>query len=295
MRVYERVGRVVRDALEYAISIIEPGMPVLELCERVESRIRSMGARPAFPLNVSINEVAAHYTAVVNDGMRIPKGAVVKVDVGAHIDGYIVDAAVTVIFNQAYGHLVKAAAKALEAAQAALRPGNTLGGVGAQIERVVKSFSLRPIENLSGHLIRRYELHAGKSVPNVASGDRQRVLEGEVYAVEPFVTNGRGLVEDRQPVTIFRVLRAGKQRGVDEVLRVIEEVAGPLPFTPRWLVDRLGPDAQRIVEDLYRRGELYGYPMLVEQGGGLVAQVEDTFVVTRDGAIPTVNVLELVR
>jgi methionyl aminopeptidase len=291
VRLYGRVGAVVRDSLGYALSIVEPGMSVLELCERVEGRIRSGGVRLAFPLNVSVNDVAAHYTARVRDEYTIPRGSVVKIDAGAHVDGYIVDAAVTVSFNPVYNQLIKAVIKALDSAQSALRVGNTLGSVGAYIEKAIRSFGFRPVENLSGHLIRRYELHAGKSIPNVDNGDRQRIREDEVYAVEPFATNGKGRVEDSPPVTIYRLVKSDGS----ELLRYISEEVGPLPFTPRWLVPRFGEDAEALVEDLYRSGKLYGYPTLVEAGGGLVAQVEDTFIVTREGPIPTVNVLDLLK
>jgi len=292
IRLYERIGAIVRDSLKYALSIVEPGIPMIELCEKVEDRIRSGGAKPAFPLNVSINNVAAHYTARVNDDSVVPRGSVVKIDAGAHIDGYIVDAAITVSFNPVYNQLIRSVTKALESAQMVLRVGNTLGNVGAHIERTIRSFGFKPVENLSGHLIRRYELHAGKSIPNIDNGDRQRIREGEVYAVEPFATNGIGRVEDSPPITIYRVLKPSDDT---EVLRYLRDEIGPLPFTPRWLVPRFGDGVVSIIEDLHRDGKLYGYPTLVEVSGGFVAQIEDTFIVTRDGAIPLVNVLELLK
>ncbi|WP_238375064.1 type II methionyl aminopeptidase [Vulcanisaeta thermophila] len=296
LRIYERLGKIARDTLSYAMSIVEPGMPILELCERVEDRIRQGGAKPAFPLNVSINEVAAHYTAVVNDKSVIPRNSVVKIDLGAHIDGYIVDAAVTVTFNPMYNQLIKAAAKALETAQLVIKPGVNLGFVGSNIERAIKSFGFKPIENLTGHLIRRYELHAGKSVPNYDNGDKQRILEGEVYAVEPFATNGAGYVVDGNQVTIFRLIKNPRPRDPHyEVLSRINSEIGPLPFTPRWLVPWFGDGVVNVVNELSARGYLYGYPVLIERGKGLVAQVEDTFIVTRDGAVPVVNVLSLIR
>ncbi len=296
LKIYERLGAIARDALNYAMSIVEPGMPILELCERVENRIRQGGARPAFPVNVSINEVAAHYTATIGDKSVIPRDAVVKIDLGAHIDGYIVDTAVTVSFNPMYNQLIKASMKALEAAQFSMRPGTTLTSVGAQIERAIKSFGFKPIKNLSGHLIRRYVLHAGKSVPNYDNGDRQKMVEGEVYAVEPFSTNGAGYVDDGAQVTIYHLLKNPSPRDPHyDVLSYIYNEIGPLPFTPRWLVDKFGSEVGNIISELYVKDQIYGYPVLIEHGKGLVAQVEDTFVITRDGAIPVVNVLSLLR
>ena len=296
LKIYERLGAIARDALNYAISIVEPGMPILELCERVENRIRQSGAKPAFPVNVSVNEVAAHYTATIGDKSVIPKGAVVKIDLGAHIDGYIVDTAVTVTFNPMYNQLIKASMKALEAAQLSMKPGVTLASVGTQIERAIKSFGFKPIKNLSGHLIRRYVLHAGKSVPNYDNGDRQRIVEGEVYAVEPFSTNGAGYVDDGPQVTIYHLFKNPNPRDPHyEVLSYISSEIGPLPFTPRWLVTRFGEEVGNVINELYMKDYIYGYPVLIEHGKGLVAQVEDTFIITKDGAIPVVNVLSLLK
>ena len=296
LKIYERLGAIARDALNYAMSIVEPGMPILELCEKVESRIRQNGAKPAFPVNVSVNEIAAHYTATIGDKSVIPKGAVVKIDLGAHIDGYIVDTAVTVTFNPMYNQLIKASIKALEAAQLSMKPGVTLASIGAQIERAIRSFGFKPIKNLSGHLIRRYVLHAGKSVPNYDNGDRQRIVEGEVYAVEPFSTNGAGYVDDGPQVTIYHLFKNPSPRDPHyEVLSYISSEIGPLPFTPRWLVTKFGEGVGNVISELYMKDYIYGYPVLIEHGKGLVAQVEDTFVITRDGAIPVVNVLSLLK
>jgi len=296
IKIYEKLGSIARDALNYALSIVEPGVPILELCGKIEDRIRQGGAKPAFPANIGINNVAAHYTATVGDSSVIPKGSIVKIDIGAHIDGYIVDTAITVSFNPMYNQLIKAAAKALEAAQLSMKPGVTMSMVGAQIERAIRSFGFKPIENLSGHLIRRYELHAGKSIPNYDNGDRQRILEGEVYAVEPFSTNGAGYVDDSPQVTIYRLMKNPKPKDPHyDVLAYVASEIGPLPFTPRWLVPRFGDAVVSVVDELYNKGYVYGYPVLVEHGKGLVAQVEDTFIITRDGAIPVVNVLSLLK
>ncbi|WP_054855502.1 type II methionyl aminopeptidase [Vulcanisaeta sp. JCM 16161] len=278
------------------MSIVEPGMPILELCEKVENRIRQSGAKPAFPVNISINEVAAHYTATIGDKSVIPKGAVVKIDLGAHIDGYIVDTAVTVTFNQMYNQLIKASMKALEAAQLSMRPGATLTSIGAQIERAIRSFGFKPIKNLSGHLIRRYVLHAGKSIPNYDNGDRQKIVEGEVYAVEPFSTNGAGYVDDGPQVTIYHLFKNPSPKDPHyDLLSYISSEIGPLPFTPRWLVPRFGEGVGNVISELFMKDYIYGYPVLIEHGKGLVAQVEDTFIITRDGAIPVVNVLSLLK
>jgi len=290
-----KAGDIVRDVLKHALNIVRPGLSVLELCELLENRIRNLGGKPAFPVNVCINDVAAHYTATIDDKLTIPENSIVKIDVGAHIDGYIVDAAVTVTFNPLYDNLLKAALNALKTVKDVLRPGVTLGKIGSYIERAIRAYGFKPIENLTGHLIKRYELHAGKSIPNIDNGDTRIVLEGEIYAVEPFATDGEGIVIDLPKVTIFRLLPVPKKKLSSEVLNlvtVIEQECDNLPFTFRWFKDKINVD--KAIEILRRENVLYEYPVLVERKRGMVAQFEDTFLITSGGAEPLAETLELV-
>lgn len=292
---YRDAGRALRAALKRAVDAVHPGMKVLELCELVEGTVREHGAEPAFPTNVGVNDVAAHYTAIIGDGLTIPSNSVVKIDAGAHIDGYITDAAVTVYFNDAFSLLAKAAKNALINAIEAFKPGTPLGKVGAVVEKTVRGYGYRPIENLTGHLIRRYELHAGVSVPNVGVETGEKVMEGETYAIEPFTTNGKGRVIDGRTITIYRVERPTMKKLGDDLskaLGLIYSKFNALPFTPRWLVKDF-EDAAGMVSQLSRKGAIYGYATLMEEGRGFVAQFEDTVLVTADGAEPLVNTADL--
>ncbi len=297
VEMYFKVGDIVHKVLEYSLDVVRPGAKVLEICEKLESRIRALGARPAFPVNIGINSVAAHYTAKINDALDIEEKSVVKIDVGAHIDGYIVDAAITLSFSPAYDGLVRAAYEALKSASTVIRPNVPLRRVGQCIERTIRSFNLRPVENLTGHLIRRYELHAGKSVPNVDNGDSRVMLEGEVYAVEPFVTNGTGHAVETNDLTIYRLAPRVKWTALTKyghVIDVIREGSSGLPFALRWFVNKI-KDIESLAISMLSEGVLYGYPVLVEEGNGLVAQFEDTFIVSSSGAVGLARTLELLR
>lgn len=290
MRELVEVGEIVHKALKYALDIIHPDMPVLELCEKIESFIAAQGAKPAFPVNIGINNVAAHYTAVKNDGLKIPKNSVVKIDVGAHKDGYIVDAAVTTsLGTNAYEGLVKASYNALKKAYEVMRPGVKAWQIGEAIEGVIKASGYRPIYNLTGHRIERYNLHAGDVIPNYADKSASQSLKvGDIYAVEPFATNGKGYVVDQRNITIFRLIR-NKSKKYQKYVDIIYAYSNALPFTPRWF--------PQIPDEFYRdaiaEGVLYGYEVLVEEGGGFVAQFEDTFVVEEGGVRPLARTLEL--
>ncbi|NPA71040.1 MAG: type II methionyl aminopeptidase [Crenarchaeota archaeon] len=295
-----KVGDIVHKTLNRALNIVRPGMKVLDLCEDLENYIRGQGARPAFPVNVSINDVAAHYTAKIDDDLTIPEKSVVKIDVGAHIDGLIVDAAVTVSFDPIYENLLKAALEALKTVKHVLKHGVPVRKIGAAIEKTIKAHGFKPIENLTGHLIKRYELHAGKSIPNVDNGDERHVIEGEIYAIEPFATNGAGVVIDYPVFTIYRLqITSAKQlkkvqKKYGNIINDIIEVNDHLPFTPRWLKDKY-TNILELINKLVDENILYAYPMLVEEKHGYVSQFEDTFIVKSDGCEELAHTLDLFK
>ncbi|MFP3303000.1 MAG: type II methionyl aminopeptidase [Caldivirga sp.] len=298
VRKYRQAGDVVHRVLKHAMDKVHPGMSILELCRLIEDEIRGSGALPAFPANINVNNVAAHYTAKINDESVIPPNSIVKIDVGAHVDGFIVDAAVTVHFNAAYSMLTRAAWEALRNALNTAKAGVELSRIGAVVDKTISGFGFKPIRNLTGHLITRYRLHSGKSVPNYDDGSRVRMLNGEVYAIEPFATNGRGMVFDSPEVTIYMLQRVNVKKLSAEASLALEYIYSnfnQLPFTPRWLVDKFGDRTMGIINELTSRGALYGYSVLMEAGGGFVAQFEDTVIVTQDGVEPLARVLELIN
>ncbi len=297
---YYKAGEIVRKALEKAYDLVKPGAKVLDICRQLEEYILSQGARPAFPVNISINSVAAHYTAKIDDELVIPEKAIVKVDVGAHIDGYIVDAAVTVCLNPVYEPLVRAAYEALKVVREVLRAGLSLCKIGSYIEKTIRAHGFKPIENLTGHLIRRYELHAGKSIPNVDNGDERKVLPGEIYAIEPFATDGKGLVKDYQEFTIFRIIATPKKalKKYRDLILSIQEVSRGLPFSPRWLVGKVSLSKEELIKNIMKLVEenvLYAYPVLVEESNGIVAQFEDTFIIKENGCEELAHTIDIVR
>lgn len=282
-------GRVAAKARDYGASLVQEGESAKSICERVEQYIVNSGAQPAFPCNISINEVAAHYTPGPMDDITIPRGAVVKIDVGAHVDGWIADTAVTVDLSGEHGTLLKAVEEALEAALRVARRGARFYDIGREVQSTLRKYGFKPIKNLAGHTIDRYLVHAGRSIPNYP--DRTafiyRLQPGTIAAIEPFGTNGRGLVVEGSTVNIYsytgRRARIALSDEEARVLELIRERYKTLPFTPRWLARDLGPErAESVVKRLAAKGALHAYPILVEAGKGVVAQFEHTIVVLED-------------
>ncbi len=284
-----KAGKIAAEARELGAKLIKPGVKVIDVCEAVEKAIVEKGAKPAFPCNLSINEEAAHYSPVIGDEKVIPEGAVVKLDIGAHIEGIITDTAVTVSFNDKYSRLLDAARDALNAAIQNFRPGVALGEIGKVIERAIKMNGYKPIRNLGGHLIRKYELHAGVFVPNVYERNVGNVMSDNVYAIEPFATDGGGMVVDGKAETIFS-LRNPSLKGLSDVearyLEVIKERFNTLPFSERWLAD-MGKkeEVESVLKSLVRKKALVSYPVLIEVKKGIVSQFEHTVYVGKDETI----------
>lgn len=290
-------GEIAREVLGKALDLVDEGASLLRLAEKLEDLIRRRGAQPAFPVNISANEVAAHYSPRIGDELTIPPGAVVKVDVGVHVDGYIADTALTIALSPRHEALVEAALYALREALSTVRAGVKLSEVGSAVERAVRRRGFKPISNLRGHSMSRYALHSGKSVPNVHAGTRERARVGEVYAIEPFVTRGAGYVVEADYGSIYRVLsvRSTGDRSLDALLKWLWRMYRGLPFSERWVYREMGEGGVRSLKRLVSAHRVYLYPALVEASRGVVAQFEDTVIVMKKGLVNTTRVLELLR
>lgn len=288
VKAYLEAGRIAKRVREEAAERVEVGLSVRELCEWVEARIRELGGQPAFPCNIGINSVAAHYTPTLDDESKIPEDAVVKIDLGVHVDGYIADTAVTVDLSGKYGRLLEAVRAALEKALENVRPGQKFSEIGRIIDATITSYGFKPIVNLGGHSIARYRIHAGESIPNTYEPLlRGKFTCGKVYAIEPFGTNGAGIVEEGDLVTIYALSRTTLRRRLDELSRkLLAEINArfkTLPFCERWLKDIAGvEELRKSLRKLSRMGFLTRYPVLIEKRGGIVAQFEHTILITDD-------------
>ncbi len=287
---HKQAGRIASEVREEMKGIVREGMPIIEICEKAESLIRKKGGKPAFPCNVSVNEIAAHYTSPPQDTRAIPESSLVKIDIGVHVDGYIADTAATVCFNQEYESLVHTAEEALEKAVESLRPGLFTTKFGSMVEGVVKARGFKVVSNLTGHKIGRYLIHAGKSLPNVFHISVSKVKLGEVYGVEPFVTlaEAAGKVENGPEAHIFRFSKRKSLRNpyAKRLLNYIQKNFRSLPFTERWLQDCVPQDHHKAAfSALLSSKSLMAYPVFIEASRKPVAQAEHTVLIVEDGCL----------
>ena len=281
-----RAGAISGEARRLGASLVDEGVSLLSVAEEVEAFIRKKGAKPAFPANISINDNAAHYTPRSDDKLTFKRGDLVKVDVGAQVDGYIGDTAQTVeVRTKNWTNLINASAKALAMAIETVGEGVAVSSISGTIERVITSEGFLPVTNLTGHGISCYNLHTGLTIANYDDGNPTKLKRDTQIAIEPFATHGAGEVRNSKPGNIYRILRERviKDDGAMKLIGLIKENFYGLPFCERWCT-ALDPKAPLHLRTLVRHGILYAYPILTEIKGGMVAQTEHTLVLNGNRA-----------
>ncbi|MFH0736954.1 MAG: type II methionyl aminopeptidase [Candidatus Micrarchaeota archaeon] len=280
-------GRMAAKIREESKRLIMVGESLLDIAETVEQMIAEEGGKPAFPVNISIDDIAAHYTPEFESQASLGEKDLVKIDLGIQLDGALSDTAYTVDLDGGNTKLVTASEEALDKAIKMIRPGVAVGDVGALIEQTIKGYGFLPISNLSGHMIKSNELHAGVEIPNIKTNDPYQFHEGDIFAVEPFATTGSGYVEDLEQVEIFSIYMPSAVR-MRQSRKIVEHVVanyGMLPFAERWVRKSFSSKllVSAALRELLQNHFIRGYPVLREVSHGLVSQAEHTVLVTADG------------
>jgi methionyl aminopeptidase len=281
---YRKAGEILAAVLAEARPKVRVGVPLLEVAEFVEGAIISRGAQPAFPCNISLDRMAAHYTPSPGDESCFGEN-MIKLDVGVHVDGYIADAAITIDLS-GHDELVEASRSALEAALELVGPGVSTAAIGEAIERTIVGYGYKPVFNLTGHGLSRFVAHDEPAVPNKRMEKGVILKEGDVIAIEPFATNGSGRISEA-PINEIYGLSAARPVRPPQARNLMKEIIErykTLPFARRWLK---GNRAESSLMQLLRAGVLHRYPVLWEVEGALVSQAEHTAVITSEGCVVT--------
>jgi methionyl aminopeptidase len=281
---YRDAGILAAKILRSSSLRIRVGASYLDLVESIEQQVKEEGAELAFPLNLSLNEDAAHDTASPGDERVFTKGDVAKLDLGVQLDGYIADTATTIDLGS-NTLLLEASEQALESALKLVCPGATAGELGSAIQKEIESRGYRPISNLTGHGLDRYILHRQPTIPNVGISGGVVLEEGMVFAIEPFATTGSGHVGEKTRKEIYSQVSQKPVRipAARTILKKVKDRHG-LPFARRWLNEK---KLEITLPALVRSQVLHVYPVLSDIPGSLVSQHEHTVIVTVDGCIVT--------
>jgi len=287
---YRKSGSIVREVKPLVEAAVKSGTSFIEVCDLVRKEVEARGGRLAFPTGIGVNEVTAHYAPQEGDESVFAGEDLVKVDFGVHVDGYVTDTSVTVTLNPEFDLLLEATRRALDSAIATARKEWRTGEIGRVIHAEAARFGFKTIENLTGHTLERYTVHAGKSIPNIYMPHMPDLKKGDVFAIEPFLTlgNAAGYVVDAPSQTIFSIVarkRTGDSR-LDAFAESVWAERKTLPFTPRWYVGEFGKEnVLEMVRKLVSKRVLRAYPTLVEASGNPVAQFEHTMSLDEGGLV----------
>ncbi len=283
-----KAGKITAQAREYGKSLVKVGISLKEVCDKIESKIAELGGKPAFPAQISLNDIAAHFCPAPDDEVSFQEGDLAKIDVGVHVNGWVGDSAVTVDLGD-HEPLVKASKEALSNAIDIIQPGITLAEIGRVIHATIKEYGFTPIMNLSGHGVGRFVIHGSPTIPNYDNGEKIKLEKGQIIAIEPFATNGAGLIYETNNAEIFNLVgrKAVRSAFTRDILKEIEKYNG-LPFTTRWLTKRFSmPKVNFALREIDRLGILRKYPPLQDKGRGMVSQAEHTILVDEEPEILT--------
>lgn len=277
---WRKAGKIAAEALEYGRSLIKNGAKIREVCDKIDNKIIALGALPAWPSQVGIDAVAAHYTPDPDDEAVFDNN-VVCLDVGARVDGFVGDNALTVDLSGKYSDLLKASDEALKNAIKTLGVGVSLGAIGKVIQETIESYNFQPVKNLCGHGIAEFTIHDKPSIPNYNTGDKRTLQGNQIIAIEPFATDGAGMIYEADYGNIFALVNKKPVRSpiARDVLAFIEDNYGPFPFTTRWLTTQFGAKANFGLTELMRQGLLHAHPPLIEKNKGMVSVFEKTMFV----------------
>jgi methionyl aminopeptidase len=195
-----RAGQVVREVLELVRSRVKPGATTFDLEKAAQERLNELGVKAAFKgyhgfpcvLCTSVNSEVVH--GIPSPKRVLKQGDIVSVDFGVVIDGYYGDAAITVPVGKVTPdaeRLLKVTEASLQAGIAVVRPGATLGDVGAAVQKVVEREGFSVVRDFVGHGIGA-QMHEEPQVPNFGEAGRgMKLRAGMVIAIEPMVNAGK--------------------------------------------------------------------------------------------------------
>lgn len=286
-RDFLRAGAIAKQVRAFGKSLIFTGASYTHTIAQINQKIVELGGKAAFPPQIALDHVAAHFLPNPNDDI-IFANQVAKLDIGVSVNGAIGDCAVTVDLSGKYQPLIDAVEAALLAAERSIKVGQPLREIGVLIDQTISSYGFHPVRNLCGHGLGKYQIHTAPSIPNCDNHSKGLVTAGMTFAIEPFGTDGKGMIYETGTPTIFSCVGKGTVRSdlAKTLWTQIKKYEG-LPFAIHDLVSAQFP-ANKVfngLQELVRAGIIHGYPPLVEEAGGMVAQAENSVLVDENGIV----------
>ena len=283
-------GKIAAQVREFAKSIVKKDMLLIEIADKIENKIIELGGKPAFPTNLSINDISAHYTPSYDD--KTLASGLLKIDLGVHIDGWIADTAFSIDLENSEENkkLIDSTEQALNNAIESIKEkiSISINEIGKTIQKTIETKGFSPIINLSGHEMKQHDLHAGIIIPNIDNKKQIIITKGQ-YAIEPFATSGSGKVHDGAPHGIYQLQDTKNVRSpiARDVLNFIIKEHKTLPFCSRWIVKKFTTKALFGLRQLEENENLHHFPQLIESSKNAVSQAEHTILIDDEVRVTT--------
>jgi len=282
---YIKAGKIVAELKTFTRELVEKDIKLIDIALAIDKKIEELGGEPAFPVNLSIDEVAAHFTPALGDE-SVAKG-LLKIDIGVCVDGYIADTAITIDLTEDNKHkdMIKLNKKILLNVMEGLEPGTQVKKVGDTVQDTLEQWNKENntqysvIKGLSGHQLGQNVIHAGMTVSNYRNENKTE-LKDMAIAIEPFVTTGDGDIYQGSNGGIYALQSTEPVRDADarKILAYIKEKYKTRPFCSRWLEKKDFKRVRYVLNLLTKLGILHQYPMLIEKSKQHVSQFENTFL-----------------
>jgi methionyl aminopeptidase len=284
LKSWKIAGRIAAEAIQLSETLVKENTLLIDINNKIEEFIIKKGAKPAFPVNLSLNNIAAHYTAIPNDLTTLKAGDLLKVDIGVVYEGCVGDTAKSIeIKTKDNKDLIKSSEEARNNVIKILRPGIKLFEIGSVIEETIKSYGFKPIKNLSGHGLEKYTIHSPPTISNYDSGEQTKLHENQIIAIEPFASTGMGFIKEGKPSTIYKLnqIKPTRNQEARKLLIFIQGEFKTLPFSKLQLTKLFkSPSLNLALNTLEKENILYQYNHLPEQTpNSIVSQSEHTIII----------------
>jgi len=283
-------GSEIHDLIENDLrTVCLPNTKIIDVVKFIEMKINdycvqylkdhniNIECGSAFPVGININNVAAHWTPLENDMTRIMHDDVVKLDYGIHFDGYILDSAFTFAYNKKYINLIECNINACQKAAIMAKYNVPIFDISTCISDEIQKYGFNTIKDICGHQIKPYKIHAGFPIPNFKLDLKIKFNKGDIFAIEPFVTNGNGITfKNMNDVShyMFNYLKydfnkISKKKILTETIKKYKTLA----FNYRHIVDTESINLLKILtsKNIYEK-----YPPITENMQSQISQFETT-------------------
>ncbi|KNC21209.1 hypothetical protein FF38_10989 [Lucilia cuprina] len=308
---YKLAGEIVNRTLKAVIDLCVAGGSVRDICTKSDALITEETSKVykkekelkkgiAFPTCLSVNNCVCHFSPSKNDPDHVLKdGDVVKIDMGAHIDGFIAVAAHTVVVGATadkkvtgrQADVILAAYWAVQAALRLLKAGNNNYAITDAVQQISESYKCKPIEGMLSHELKQFKIDGEKTIIQNPSEAQRKEHEKcnfethEVYAIDVIVSTGEGIGREKDTkVSIYKKTDENymlKLKTSRALLAEVKTKYGNMPFNIRGFDEET--KARMGVVECVSHKMIEPFQVLYEKPSEYVAQFKHTVLLMPNG------------